>query len=527
MARQLRKNPRFNQAAIAQYQYDPKLYSQPLRLLGFKGHDKTSPLSRLPEGYARLVRDLAYRDSQYVSRDGTGVLGSAAGSAIVHAQEVITSWGGSYPLRFTTGGVEVFQGTWQAATGTAWTTTDLHNFSMTGWNDSVVFADDTSGIFELTFTGAFPVILRKFLAGVKHLATFNGRIIASLDDRMQWTVKDDQTDWTGVGSGFEDLKSAPGGTPDGQTAVVPLSSDTALVIRSRSIWLMTTTGDFDAPFRPTLLTQGKGCIWPRTVAGIAGGAIWVGEDATIWMYDQSGFTNIAPPIYKTLQVTQAVMRKATAAYDPRWDEYRLSIPGLPVQRFNRATGMWTEDTYQFPIRSLSYATYAQPLTVDQLVGTVDSLTGAVDDLGVGVKASKMMFAMADPSRYVVLEKASTATRDVDGNAAAVAGSLRIETGYVRQQDPLHRTEVLQLITEYECQYACTLNYYYSDDGGVTWNLLAAVPVTATTKAQQLTLDYTLDREDIQFAVESLNVGGIKFIDFFAMTRLGGLKSDAN
>lgn len=527
MARSLRTYTRFDQAALAQVQYDPKLYSQPIRLLAFKGHNKTSPLSRLPDGFARLLRDLVFRDSQYVSRDGVAVLSTAAAAAIVHAQEIILSTGGSFPTRFTTAGVEVFQGGWQAATGVAWTTTDLRNFSMTGWNDSVVFADDTNGIFELKFTGSFPVSLLNPLGGVKHLATFSGRIIASLDNRIQWTIKNDQTNWSGIGSGFEDLKSAPGGTPDGQTAVVPLSDDTALMIRSRSVWLMRTTGDFDAPFAFTILTQGKGCIWPRTVAAISGGAIWVGEDATIWLYDQNGLTNIAQPIYTTLQVTQASMRKATAAYDPRWDEYRLSIPGLPIQRFNRATQMWTEDTYQFPIRSMSYATYAQPLTVDQLVGTVDALGSvAVDDLGVGQKASKMMFAMADPSRYVVLEAGITAG-DIDGAGVAAAKTFRIDSGYVKLSDPLHKTETLQIITEYECLANCTLDYFYSDDGGVTWTALTSVPVVVTTKAKQLTLDYSLDREDVQFKVSSNNSNAIKLIDFFVMVRQGGLKSDAN
>lgn len=529
MARSFRSNTRFNQAALAQVQYDPKLYSQPLRLLGFKGHDKTSPLSRLPDGFARLVRDLMFRDSQYVSRDGTMTLGLAAVNPIVHAQEVILSTGSSFPVRFTTSGVEVFQSTWVPASGAAWTTTDLRNFSMTGWNDSIVFADDTNGIFEMTFTGLFPVTLLIFLAGVKHLTTFAGRIIASLDNRIQWTIKNNQSDWVGIGSGYEDLKSAPGGTPDGQTAVVPLSDDTALMIRTRSVWLMRTTGDFDAPFAFTILTPGKGCNWPRTVAAIPGGAIWLGDDGTIWMYDQNGITNIGQPIYKTLQVAQSVLRKTTAMYDPRYDEYKLAIPGTPIQRFNRSAQMWTEDTYQFPIRSISFATYAKPLTVDELIGTVDGLGAiAVDDLGVGARASRTMFAMADPSRFVAIEKTPVGgARDVDSAGAAVAGSLRMETGYVRLEDPLHKTEVLQLITEYECQFACTLSYYYSDDGGVTWNLLLAVPVVATTKAKQLTLDYTLDREDIQFAVASSDVAGIKFIDFFAMVRAGGLKSDAN
>src|SRR6266850_985495 len=260
MARQLRKDTRFNQAAIAQYQYDPKLYSNPVHPFGFKGHDKTSALSRIGEGYCRLVRNLMFRDGQYFTRDGVITFGDITTNPIVHAQEVILSSGSIYAVMFNTGGVYVLQnGVWSATSGASWSTSDLRAFSLTGWGDSVIFAEDTLGIFRLDFTGLYAKTRLTSLAGVKHLATFDGRIIASLADRVQWSVKNDETDWSGIGSGFEDLRSAMNGRPDGQTAVVPLSDDTALCIRTNSVWLMRTTGNFDAPFVFTLLENGKGC----------------------------------------------------------------------------------------------------------------------------------------------------------------------------------------------------------------------------------------------------------------------------
>lgn len=535
MARALRKQKRFDQNAIGQAQLDPKIFAAPVRPIELKGHDKSSALSRLGQGVARLVRDLCVRDDQYVTRDGTQALGNAAGAALVHAQEVVLASGSIYNVRFMTTGVEVLQGAaWIATTGAPWVTTDLRPFAITGWGDSVVFADDTQGIFRLDFTGAFAKTLLNFLPGVKHLATFAGRIIASLDDRIVWSVRDDETDWDGIGSGYEDLRSATGGRPDGQTAVVPISDDTALVIRTDSVWLMTQTGDFDAPFRFTRLDEGngKGCRWPRTVAGASGGALWLGDDGAVWMYADEKVVDVGRSIYKTLDMTPSRLRKACSAYDLRFDEYRLTIPDGSatsiVNRFNRA-GLWTEDTYRFPIRSMSYALFGQQLTIDELLGTIDALTGAIDDL-TGIKPStKIMFAMADPYRYVVLEKKVVAagSRDIKQDGTLDPGSLRLETGYVRAGDVLHKTETLQVITEYECDFACTLQYYYSDDGGIIWNLLSTQAIAATSKPTQLALDYTLDRDNIQFAVVSPDVAKLRFIDFFVTARQGGMIIDAN
>lgn len=248
-------------------------------------------------------------------------------------------------------------------------------------------------------------------------------------------------------------------------------------------------------------------------------------------YGRGVTTNISQPIYKTFQKANQFLRRASSMYDPRYDEYRLTIPDGTdtgsVQRFSRIVG-WTEDLYPMPIRSMSFAMYGVPLTIDQLVGTIDGLLGAIDDLTNNQPTTRTIFTQADPRRQVLIEsKATTIAVDVNGAGFSVLGTFRLETSYVMSADPLHRTETLQLITEYEAEYACTLNYYYSDDNGVTWNLLLAVPIVPTSKPVQLTLDYTLDRQDIQFAVETVDVIDFKLIDFFVMARQGGLKSDAN
>jgi hypothetical protein len=269
--------------------------------------------------------------------------------------------------------------------------------------------------------------------------------------------------------------------------------------------------------------------------------MWLGDDGTIWMYhpDQYGrgvIDNIAQPIYKSLQVSNVLLRKASAVYNPRFDEYRINIPfaggneTATVYRFNKVIG-WTEDFYPFAIRSMSFAIYGQSLTIDDLIGTIDSLVGAIDDLTNNQPATKVMFTMALNSfgtRQIFIEnKPTTIAVDVGSDGFSRLGTLRLETGYVRAAEPFHKTETLQLLLEYECNYACTLNFYYCDDG-LNWNLLQAIPVGPSgNQPVQLTLDYTLDRANIQFALESLDVINLRLIDFIVMAREGGLISDAN
>lgn len=535
MPRVLRSSKRFNQALLGQAQLDPELQAVPVRTFGYKGEDKTSPVSRLSDGYARLVRDLMFRDGVYKSRDGLNTLGAAATAAIVNSQEIILSTGTQYPVRWKTNGVEVFNGgVWTATTGLAWSTTNVRPFSMTGWADTVVFAEDTNGIYSLAFTAGFPITQLTTLTNVQHLATFAGRIIASLPDRIQWSVRNDNTDWAGVGSGFEDLRSAAGGRSDSQTAVIPVSDDTAILIRTGSVWQMVQTGDFDAPFQFTRIVEGSGGKYPRCCAAIPGGAMWLGQDGSCWIMRLGERPrDISGPIYKQLRTTPGLLRLATAMYDPRYDEFRICIPtndataGV-VYRYNLKADLWTEDSYKFPIRSMSFALYAQAITIDELIGIIDDLPGVIDDLTEGFQKAETMFSMADPRRYTVIENLAlnvNPLRDILYDGTRTDGSFRIETAPVKK-DPLHRTEVLDMILEYETDMDSDFDFYYSEDGGATWTLLYNIAVTTTAGPRLLPLQYPIDRDQTMLAIASDDVSSMRIIDLFAMVRGGGLRTDA-
>lgn len=536
MANSLRRNLRFNQNALARQQMPEQIFAVPVPTFKILGENKAISLARMPEGVSRLVENIMVRFGFYKTRDATLVIGDAAAYAVVHAMEVILSSGESYPVRFMTTGVDVYEsGVWNGVGGDPWSTTNIAAFSATGWADTVVFADDSNGIFELDFTSGNTINKLLTTTGIIHLTTFNSRIIASFPETILWSVKNDSTDYTGLGSGEESLKSAPGGRSDLQTAVVPVSDQTAIVVRTQSFWQMTTSGDFDAPFAFSILEQGKGSQYPRTCVAIPGGVICLGEGA-VWMKRlDAPAVDIGMPIVPDLLTTPSLLRLATAAYDAKNNEYRLSIPENTqtegrVFRYNLDLGIWTEDVYPFPIRCVSFALFAQGLTIDELVGAIDDLQGAIDDLALGVLRAQIMFAMNNTRRFIVQENAphnNDSTRDVNYDGTRVASGFRLETAPVRRGRTIDKTEVIQLQLEYRSEGPADISFEYSDDGGDTWTSIGTVSVDDSTKPQILSMDYSLDRDDVMFAVDCSATPTVELLDLFALTSVGGMKVDAS
>lgn len=539
MARALRFSTR--QPAYGYGEVPAAVAVTPVPTFLLRGMNITLPKTRLPEGVSVLVQNLWIKDGAYQARDATSVVGTAAAADLVYAGEAILSDDSSFPLRFSTAGVEVYSvGAWTATTGTAWSTTDLRPFSITGWKDEVVFAESTLGIYKLAFTAGFPKTLLTALANVQHLTTFNGRVVASLPTRIQWSAKNSNSDWVGIGSGYEDLLSSPGGRTDAQTAVVPVSDDTAIVVRSQSFWQMQTTGSFDAPFSFTQLYAGQGSRYPRTCVGVPRGAMCLGDAGSVWLVTlDGGLKDVGKPIASALNAAPGELRLTTATYDPKNNEYRLCVPSAAaaatVWRYNIDNDAWTQDTYSFPIRSISYALFAQGIAIDELTGTIDGLAGAIDDLITGVRKAQIFFAMKSPYRSVVQENARYNTdllRDVDytGGTKVITPAV-IKTAPVRRGNLLVRAEVTQLVADYESSADVDGTFYVSSDAA-TWELLglkvfAQNQDVAPVSLAPVSWDATFDRDILFLQLSFANMRSTRLIDLFAFVREGGYRTDAS
>lgn len=514
--------------ALAQYQPSEQDLLVPVSCFDFKGMDATSPLNLMQPGVARLIRNLSFRDGVYQARDGSSIIGLKAISDLVYALDVTLQNGTSYTLRFRTDGVDYIVGNnWVPIAGDPFAAGQASQFSFTGWGDTLIVAG-TGKPTAISFDPAAITEIADAPGGIIHLATFGGRVIASLaNGRIQWSVKNSSTDWSGLGSGFEDLRSAPGGKPDGQTAIVPITDEIAYCIRTNSIWQMSQTGNFDAPFNFSRLAPHIGSSYPQSAVAVPGGVIFL-SDVQVWMVTPQGFREIGQPIKSFLNVSATTLAKATATYDVLFGEYKLAI-GSKVFRYNVAGGFWTQNSFEFPIRSISYTLYANSLTIDQLEGTIDNLVGTIDQLGVNRKDPGTIYAMDNSYRYVVRDdpqRNNEADRDVDSSGSVVPGGFRLETGDIFVNSNQKRKDVVELILSYESDAPVTLTFEYTYDGK-TWAFMTQKVAPATTRPSYLKISRYADRPFFQFAVSTAATPNVKLIGFAAMVREGARIVDAN
>jgi hypothetical protein len=535
MARSLRPNPRFD---ASQFQPTEDMLYKPVPIGGFGGEDRKSPLTNLDPTALYLVENLIIRFGAYETRDGTDAVGTVSPSDLLYACDVHLVNGSAYNVRWRVDGVDVLSaGVWVPATGDAFAGSKTWPFAITGWNDRILFSAGIGRMYELTFSPGFSIRQIPDSPGkIIHLATFNGRVMASIyGTRVQWSVKFDHTDWSGEGSGFEDLQSSAGGKPDQQTAIIPVSDELAYCVRTASVWQVGNTGSFDAPFSFTRSWTHVGSRLPQTCVSNERGFTCVGEGGQIWSVSPEGIEDIGMRIADDIDLDIPLEEQMSAAYDAKFAEYRLSIPsgaidsGL-VLRYSFLNKAWTRDIYPFPIKSIAYTLIVTGMSTDELVGTTDALVGATDDLGVPKKNKGFMYAMKDAARWVVRDEplmTNTATKDINFDGTRIASGFRVESGDIRITDPTKRIEVGQLILLYEADLAMTFVFENCSDS-LTWELISIAdgPLTGR-RTNPLSVDRSFERDHVQLAISTDVATRCRIVALQAMVREGARIVDAH
>lgn len=535
MARKLRPNPRFDTST---FQPTEDLLFKPISIGGFKGQDKKSSRSTMDPATLQLVQNLNVRYGAYESRDGTEGVGTISPSDLLYAADVHLQNGSAYIVRWRTDGVDVLSaGVWVPATGDSFAGSKTWPFAITGWNDRILFSAGIGRMYELTFSPGFSIRQIADSPGkIIHLATFNGRVMASIyGTRVQWTVKFDHTDWSGQGSGFEDLQSAAGGKPDQQTAIIPVSDELAYCVRTGSVWQVGNTGDPDAPFSFTRGWTHIGSRYPQTVVSNERGFVAVGDDGQVWVVTPEGVSEIGANVSDDIDLDIPLMEQMSAAYDAKFGEYRLTIPSdatdsSRVLRYSFLNQGWVEDVYPFPIKSIAFTFIVTGMSTDELVGTTDALVGPTDELGTPTKNKGFMYTMRDTARWVVRDSAALTNdplKDINWDGTRIASGFRMESGDVRAADVTKRCEIGQLILLYEADVAVDLIFEACEDAE-NWDLVstATAPLTGR-RTQPLSVDRNFERDHVQLAISTDVAPRVRIVAFQAMVRDGARIVDAH
>lgn len=490
---------------------------------GPRGMNTLAKLSKLPREYSPFIKNLRLNRGFLSSRPGVAVLGAVAADPVMGIVDFVTSVGNSHVVRFTTTGMEQYQGgVWNAITGVTFTGGTGNYFTVAAWRNNMLVDNGIDGIFDVNLgAGTGTRIAESFPA--EHVTTFASRVIASsVHDsgyqpyRIRWSAKLNHEDWTSQGSGFEDLLAAPGAGVDAVHGVFPVSDTIALMVRSRSIWTMAQTGLVGTPFLFSNMLSEIGSNSPESIADVPGGVVFLGLD-DIYVVTPSGPQPIGEPIRRQILDNIALPREAYGAYDPFRGEYRLGVregSGTTslnvIWTYSFADKGWTRAEYPFDIRALAFTRFAVSLTIGQLTGTIGDLTGPIGELGVTDRSQGMYFAMGDTGRFIVREEPDD-VQDVNNAGAATDSAIEIRTGLVKLED-YKRTQIMEVRLVYEAVTALTLNFEYSIDGGTTWiTYVSGVAAPATTKPETLVIRKRLDVDWAQVRLTDTVLGQLDVI----------------
>jgi hypothetical protein len=504
-----------------------------------QGEDYNQPLTRMGANLSPFVQNLRFLLSgKYGVRWGTINMGVAAGSAVCGLSLFSFTDGNDYLIRVTTTGVDLWGGSsWNPLVGPALNLNSWIYVEFTVWGNLLLFTDRVTGLYAINILSASYSAVSGSPVG-KHLTTFDSRAIVSnivydayggpFPTRIEWSVKNDYTDYVGYGSGYEDLLSAPGGTVDIQQAIIPVTDTQAFVLRSRSMWLMETTGYFDAPFN---FSQhfGEGTNSPQTVVRVPSekvqGTMYrtlyaqvmlLGSDDVLLMKPEGVFP-LGSPVREHLLTDSTDPRNAIAAFDYRMREYHLYIPSVPdetqsnIWRYQIDNQRWVHDLYPFKINRMAFKDFLIATSYDQLTGTFDQLTGAFDALGVVGPEPSAFFAT---SGFHVMRSYAAQTSDTDDTGATVGIPVEIWTGAIQNTGPQYREGIIMVEMEYETSRTVTIEIDYSLDGGTTWSPYGSWTLAATTRPTIVALREYLEETQIMLRLKSTDGGGFKLHAIF-------------
>jgi hypothetical protein len=505
-----------------------------------KGIHTELPLERVPPEYTPVARNMRVVNGTLRSRLPAGIIGTKS-TNIVGAVMFVTSTLDQHLLRFRTTVVERWNGSvWVTVAGTYTLTGSLDDqFTFVPWLDDLLFSNGVDGLFRYISS---QLRIEKVTAGpaARHLSVFNGRVIASdvIDStgkqrkRFRWSVKNSFTDWTGTGSGFEDLLSAPGGIVDRQLGVWPITDTHALVVRSRSIWQLSASGIADAPFRPNRLFSNVEIESHHAIALVPESGIIVTVIDDVLEITLGGIRRLAPQFRGHILQHRGKLSTAVALYEQQTQNYWLIVPAdSEIMRYSRLDQAWTHHDYPAAVRWITPALLAPNfLTFDDLTGTFDALPGTFDD-PVGAfdalegtldgligtfddladNVSREGGIIICTSEAVVQENATLSGDDFgDG---LISSGVEARTKTLIAEHPLKMGSLLSARVHYESTASQTLLGEYSLDQGASWSAFSTKAIVPTAGMAVLRMQRfePVTAYQVQFRLRSTTLGKLTIL----------------
>ena len=480
------------------------------------GVDYLHPSWQIPRSHAKDSLNLWLDRGKLRSRYGTSDVGAGVAN-LVAAINFITASGIGYLLRFTTTLAQLWDGVTWTTKYSSFTGSASDKFVFTGFGNKLVFSNGVDGMFEFDpDLGTIEVIAGA--PACRHITTFGGRVLASnipvptdLPSRIKWCVKFNHKDWTGIGSGYEDMTSTPGGQIDQQRGVFPITDDIGLVVRSGSIWQMTVTGSVDAPFRFGRLFESIGSNYPYSLVNVPGGVCGLFNDG-FHVISNTEIRQIGELVNDTVLTQTTVPGDACAMYDPVTRNYWFSNQ-TKVYRFSFRDQGWTPHSYPFSVVWMtSTKSSAAGLSIDSLdayaatIDGLDAVFGTIDSMVGGYTVLGNYFASGGGGTRYIIREDSSVVLDSDGAGGTVDSPIEIISPAIGFT-PKQLTRLLRIEGVYEDTVVRLVTVSYSLDNGATYSTYSTGMNTAvTTGAAAIVWRKTISAKQILIKIRAESLG---------------------
>lgn len=364
------------------------------------------PRDRVPAESARDLVNARIRDYWTGRRPGTQTFGPTKpdSNQVLRIVTFIREDNTILICRITASAFHVSDGTtWQSYSildvdGNSTTFPTGARFSTAQIFDSLYLADGTNPVWKVDFDSAK---VRQIDGAPKasYVTTFAERIIAGnvaftvggiAPNAFAWPVNAEPTDWSGTGSGFDNLAETDVGNH-----ITGLEGFEAqmVVFRRKSIAHTTRQPFARNPFRTVEVVGGIGCDLPYSIARTPFGIVFADQRTRdVYLYAPgSRPQSLAKQVNRDILADLDSLDFAEGAYDPFEKEYHLGVVESGQTELtktwvlNLEKGSWSYDDGP-QVSTIGVVSIPGDYTIiDDLSGDIDSQnpspSGTIDDYG--------------------------------------------------------------------------------------------------------------------------------------------------
>ena len=284
---------------------------------------------------------------------------------------------------------------------------------------------------------------------VKDLTTFDNRLVtwnvtdlsnlSQLVQRTQWCVRGDIEDWTGIGSGFEDLLDMRG---EG-TRIFAEESE-YLLFSTEEVWRGRKIG-LPFVFQHTPLDREKGMPYPRAAIQTQLGIFWLGRDFLVWNLSGGRIQQAGTDIQRTLERILKDPGRAYFTWNGNRQHLTLHFTTTVGGDINQAytlyvpSGQWTRHAHTFEGTTGSSdlpTTTSSAVTWGGLVGTFAAQTLTYARMLSASGGQRVDGAISSNGTVYALHPSATSDA---GTAISQEITIRVLT------DEPHRVKVVDMI----------------------------------------------------------------------------------